>query len=777
MANFFRLAPLASILAIAFSAWAVPVSPEQALQRISGQGNAPLKAHAQTLAQSKLVYTLAAPAGKASALYVFNQPQQGFLIAPADDRYPVLLGYSDSGAFDPDNIPCNMKWWLDQYAAQIEWGVKNNVQPAPRRVAAHPKVDPLIQTTWNQGAPYNDNCPTLNGERTVTGCVATALAQVLKYHEYPTRGKGTHSYSWNSETLSFDFGSTTFQWSNMQNSYPYSTTGTYAQRVAIATLMEACGVAVNMNYNVSSKGGSAAFSLSLANALSEYFGYDCGAGYMRRDYFSEEEWDEIIYGEIAAGRPVLYGGQSSNGGHEFVCDGYNGDGKYHINWGWEGTSDGYFLLANLNPYTQGIGGGASDGFNSQQDAVIGIKPATAEQSDIMLAIYATDGITFSGKTIKFGSNGGIFAYRSGSTQANLGIKAIAENGLTYYCHLNRYLTFTVTEQGNINGFSGYAPSVTGLPAGKYKVYPVCCPQGSSTWQPIYTPYGKEDHLSMTIDAEGNYAYAKADDEPVVEPINVTVDLSWEGDAIPGEEFRINFTTENSGSDEVSIPLIFIWEGNEEKNMDVMELSEYYYNLDVPAGSKDWYVDLVIPSALTPGHYHITPYHYDEVEPLGETKDMFIGVSPTDVKFDLTELEMHYAIKGENTRMQKTLLTETQLNVTVLPENCDDKSLVWESSNPDIVEVDETGKVKTTGHGGGTAVITATAFNGKQDSVNITVNGVVSNIDDIITDGNAPVDVYNLQGIRIRKAADPATALKGLPSGLYIINGQLLRHNP
>lgn len=238
------------------------------------------------------------------------------------------------------------------------------------RHRAFGKSAPLVKTTWNQGAPYNDLCPQKNGQITYTGCVATSTAQVMNYHQWPPQGTGTVSYDWNGQTLSMDFGATTFAWNDMLDSYPTATTGTDAQRQAVATLMKACGYALHMTYGLSEDGGSGAYSSDIANVLINNFSYDVTARYVQREFYSPEEWEQMIYDNLADIGPAIYGGHGSLGGHSFICDGYDTDGLFHINWG--GTSDGYFRLSALDPPSLGAGGGAG-GFNSQQNATLGIR--------------------------------------------------------------------------------------------------------------------------------------------------------------------------------------------------------------------------------------------------------------------------------------------------------------------------------------------------------------------------------------------------------------------
>jgi len=248
--------------------------------------------------------------------------------------------------------------------------------------AAASAVAPLISTKWDQSPYYNLLCPFDNtkAERTVTGCVATAMAQVMKFWNYPATGTGFHSYNHSAYgTLSANFGSTTYSWTEMPNQLTSSSTT--AQKNAVATLMYNCGVSVDMDYGVSSTGGSSAYVISSASvgtyctehALKTYFGYKSTLQGIKKASYSNANWITLLKNELNASRPIVYAG-FGDGGHCFVCDGYDNNDYFHFNWGWAGQNDGYFALSALNPGSGGAGGGSYEFTNGQQ-ALIGIEPA------------------------------------------------------------------------------------------------------------------------------------------------------------------------------------------------------------------------------------------------------------------------------------------------------------------------------------------------------------------------------------------------------------------
>ena len=312
------------------------------------------------------------------AVFVFNSTDEGFVLVSAEDNARAVLGYSDEGTFDANNIPENMQFWLQMYADEMRSAteaMRREGDEAMRRKVIrrevkgerleaeaenYPTINPILgETVWGQGEPFNNKCPQINGERTVTGCVATAMSQIMYAHKYPTKGTGSHSYTTETKKLkvSANFGNTTYDWANMIPNYKkdsYTTT----QADAVATLMFHAGVAADMDYTVD--GSGAVSSIALA-AMTEYFGYNKAINVLPKDFMKEEDLLQVIATDLQAGRPVYVSGSTVNQeGHAFVCDGMKSDGYLHINWGWYGMADGYFALSALAPEVQGTGGSASN---------------------------------------------------------------------------------------------------------------------------------------------------------------------------------------------------------------------------------------------------------------------------------------------------------------------------------------------------------------------------------------------------------------------------------
>lgn len=303
--------------------------------------------------------------------YIFNAgSNQGFVIISGDSRVDDIIGYSDSGDFDVDSIPENMQEWLNGYRDAIKYIWYNNVPLSYFSLSSSLKnksaIYPIVTTQWSQSKPYNGMAPLYKGSSCLTGCVATAMAQVMNHARWPKSSTTPiPSYKTNNQLGELaGLPSTIFDWDVIAQE-----NGSYYE-TEVAKLMRYCGQSVKMNYGT---GASAASSYSVAPAFINYFGYS-SAKMINRESYSISEWDEMIYNEIANNRAVYYDGQSTGGGHAFVVDGYDGNGLFHINWGWGGYCDGYFKLSILNPYSNsGYGASSSDdGYSMSQNAVIGL---------------------------------------------------------------------------------------------------------------------------------------------------------------------------------------------------------------------------------------------------------------------------------------------------------------------------------------------------------------------------------------------------------------------
>ncbi len=322
--------------------------------------------------------TAVTPLTRQAVYYIFNAAaDKGFVIVAGDDRLPAVLGYSDNGNYDASDVPPAMQEWLDGYAAQVE-AITAGAQPEPRTVS-RAAIAPMLPVHWGQGMPYNVLLPHINGssyDHAYVGCVAVAMAQIMAYWQYPQRPTTTiPGYTSNSgktyQVVMPSLAPIDFDWANMHDTY-YTNDSTSDACLAVANLMLYSTTSLKSSFGLSSTGG---YTRNIPSKLITYFGYKNSARYIYREDFTTQSWEDTIYSELAAGRPVAYGGNKQSAGHAFVCDGYDGEGRFHINWGWAGKSNGYFLLNLLNPSEEGIGSAAGAyGYVKGQGAAIGLEP-------------------------------------------------------------------------------------------------------------------------------------------------------------------------------------------------------------------------------------------------------------------------------------------------------------------------------------------------------------------------------------------------------------------
>ena len=335
-----------------------------------------------TQSSVKLAYT--APEKR---FYVYSRGERGpFVVVAGDDRLPQVLGYGDKGDFSMPSLPPAVRYWMDAMSRQIAFLQSHDgvvaYQPS-KQVAA---VAPLLTTRWGQDAPYNDQCPTYavsgdNRARAVTGCVATGVAQVMNYYRWPDVGTGSHSYVCNVNgstrtELSADYSQSYYQWDLMLDAYNADSSVESCE--AVAKLMSDVGISMDMGYGSS----SGASEVAALQALKRYFKYNKKSYLLNRDCYGAEEWDRILIDEISARRPIIYCGYNISpndvSGHCFVLDGVDSDGYYHVNWGWDGVFDGYFLVSVLSP-------SSGTDFKYGQDGIFGLvpQPRADEVADVL----------------------------------------------------------------------------------------------------------------------------------------------------------------------------------------------------------------------------------------------------------------------------------------------------------------------------------------------------------------------------------------------------------
>ncbi len=386
--------------------WAQPITEQEAAERalqFIRKHNTSSRARAMIRATSPKI--LEAVKVEAERIYAFNVDGGGYVIASGDSRALPVLGYSDSGSIDWADMPENMRAWLKGYDEAIatlgsstDFADGNLLTADGKQTSstrlARTAIEPMITTQWYQDAPYWNKIPLYDGDdpqkhgkNCLAGCVATAMAQIMKFHEWPEADtKAIPAYDqetyydekskiWHIDELP----PITFDWANIIDKYTIrdnvtgkkTVVGTEAQQDAVATLMRYCSQACEMGLGTVSSGTSG----STIPRAYYYMNYAPSVQLVNRAFRGIDEWEELIYSELSARRPVHYNGVENYDGHSFVCDGYDGDGMFHINWGWSGEKDGYYVLSVLNPYYDDALGRATElGFCRNQSAVVGIQP-------------------------------------------------------------------------------------------------------------------------------------------------------------------------------------------------------------------------------------------------------------------------------------------------------------------------------------------------------------------------------------------------------------------
>lgn len=687
------------------------LSPEAALQRAkSASQNSGIKKSPMDLGRYKLIHTSKNIKNAAEAyFYVFNNDRNnGFMIVSADDRVIPVLGYSDNGSLDMEKLPPNMKYWLEEYGRQIQWMYDHpdrykSPYNSPSR-SSDPDIEPMITTKWGQSTPFNNLCPQSPNDpeiRCVTGCVATAMAQIMYYHRWP-------------EVCTGYFDGRRYDWDNMLEEYKseYSwendeliITPKYndTQAFAVATLMRDCGISVNMDYSPSSSGAS---SSEVPKALKYYFGYDPNSiNIINRDYYSVRESEELIIKELSQNRPVYFSGRDGFSGHAFVLDGWSSDGKAHINWGWYGSQDGYFAITALNPDDSGIGGN-DGGYNNEQRFIIGIqKPGESAEKSYPEFVCGGD-FTFDGSNFTT-SNGSFNGFQNASgdiytfhyclklVDPNSGAEYIPEPLFNNETTLQpNYYTYTI-----YNYFD-----YSSIPDGAYDVYPIYRINESDKWRIIRVPYGMRQYIKGTV-TNGEASFSNGD-----EKTRITIS-DWVYDSIinPKENNPISFKIANNSEFEYTGIVYVALHTPGTNNYSSFATPSLY----MQPNSEETINTSINGLVLNDGEYELCV--------LDKNQTLISELNP--ITIDNSYKKPEETIKVESVTIDKTSVTlevgnTLLLNATVLPENATNKNIIWNSSEPSIATIDDTGKI--TALAPGETVITAQPEDGSEITDNACV---------------------------------------------------------
>ena len=665
---------------LALTASAAPVSKEKALEEASAF------IAKKNPAGARKQIRMAARAGRlaevadAAGYYVFNVGNNGgFVIVSGDDRTAPILGYSDEGTFDATRIPANMKAWLQGYADQLEALSKLSdteaakVLRAPRkaRVSTRNSIAPLITTKWDQATPYWNKCPQfMNSEDEAdgydlayTGCVATAMSQIMYFYKQPaqtlaeipaysfTYGDGNYNYS----TVTMDaLPVTPFDWEHMRETYTGAEDEVYTD--AVATLMFYAGCAVKMQYGRNSSG---AFTDDIPKGF-KYFGY--GSKIAFRNDYTQQAWDDLVYSELAAGRPMIYNGTAgSGGGHSFICDGFEYGDYFHINWGWGGMGNGFFQLSIMNPSASGIGGSSSsEGYNMKQNIIYNIIPGTAtpdggsgeeEEAEPELTVTQISGPSawdrdrlsdpfkiYKSKIVKVSysdhsGTGKKFKEALALYDPEAGTYTVLSNSET-----NNYMTVTTSALGQTTQFgSGVTSNASnvikfgaGL-SGTYRIVPMYQVEGSSEWKPMK----ESDRIYLEVNMN-NYGCTT-----VAHPYIDLAVTNWSctGNLAVGAKVQVNATIKNNSEDRFFGDLYLDFGGQQ-----LDEYAQYttVIQAEVLAGEEK-----VVTFNVTPATSGTKVLNVMLVDSYGSFYDLSMSGSVTIAESQETEMDLTVDIEAVN----------------------------------------------------------------------------------------------------------------------------------
>lgn len=448
-------------------------SPNQALERLKKQGIEHSRQF-QDISVLELVDTVFSENG--SSFYVFSDKvkQKGFVILSADDQKDVLVGYSDTGSIEPKKMPEALKVMI------------GNGRFEPLSSSAKKAIAPMLTTKWNQGAPYNSAMPSGYGEQCLAGCVGLAMSQIVRFHRYPESPVGVADYYWagGMRNYSVDFSEYVFDFDNMIDDCVEGNP-TDVQIKAVSDLIYCCASAVCSDWGISVTTSDA---YRVPGKMKAHFGYAENARLVNSNYFTASEWVDVLYSQLEKGLPVLISANKSDGpiGHAFVCDGYDGNGYFHINWGWGGQYDGYFNIMSLYTYDPDVDY-SSDGFGTNQNAIINLYP---QDKTVMPDVVCTS----DDFRLQMNDSGREFFVicrnRPEIVQdVKFGVKLTSTaTGETIY----------VGNEGYVDGDGWMQNIPEEIESGEYKILPAIYACETETWQDIYLELSKRKNMVISI---------------------------------------------------------------------------------------------------------------------------------------------------------------------------------------------------------------------------------------------------------------------------------------
>ena len=711
------------------------------------------------VARAQLSNTIAGQA----PLYVFNSKEgKGFVIVSGDERTEEVLGYGLDSEFDENHLSENMKSWLQSCSEQIAaLGEEEGAEPA--KVSTHPVLPNLVTAMWSQGDgsesgdAFNYLCPTINGKHCVTGCVATAMAMVMHYNKWPENYTTEIPAYEANETLGTveKLPKLKFDWNYMLDRYDEGQTD--RQCKAVAQLMRYCGQGVLMDYGVDA---SSAYTSDVAMALRTYFGYDVNTRYEKRSDYSAQGWDNLIYNELKNGRPVVYAGANPGGGHAFVCDGYDGQGYYHINWGWSGYCNGYFKLSVLNPKGGGTGSSTSNcGYSMSQGAVVGIQRPTGETDErrtLSVLDYNNEGHTLN---IQYGN----FTGMDGTFYYGVAYQLADANSNTYKVKKESIFLepfYSITYSLDLDGMT--------LDDGVYNFYPYSTLEGCK-WYRVLNDRLKYYQVEFSGGQVKSISYHPrvslvinslecVGNKIVNQPQEVVINISNNGEEYSDEFYLFASKTNDKGEavDKICLPV----------EVGGQETSSLYFT---PTSTGKWKLWIDIEED---GSNDVGPWEVDIVN--APTSKSNLSVVSTDI---VPSTNAIFKVKVKNNNSEGYYMPI----VCYLFEEGKTYNITYDKTQYLNIGAKKTADLEFHFEGlqiGHTYVVALKGYpyhNSSQtewisDNYSFVVNSQSDPVGiDVVVEGNAPrFDVFSTSGVLVKRQA---SSLEGLPKGVYLVDGK------
>jgi len=742
-----------------------------------------------------------------TAFYAFNADEgRGFVLVSGDDRMRPVLGYSLEGAFSFDDVPVQLRPLLDAYRRHYE-AIKAGGDALPAKVTAYATaarrlpagaVAPLLGgICWDQEAPFNRLCPTDKyvSRTTPAGCVAIAAAQIMRYYAYPAQGRGSRSYVTETERLSVnaDFASASYAWDKMLPSY----NGAYTeeQADAVALLAYHVGVACKTDYNYE---GSGATAKEIAKAFTTYFGYDENIEYVDRTHYDAPSWEALLRVELEAGRPVLEFGEGEAGGHAFVCDGYDAEGLFHYNWGWGGMSNGYYSTSALEPEYLGTGSGLG-AYNFLQAVLTHVQPPTPGSGHVAglhLSKPLVPGAAATGRTDETKVTAAFYNYGLRNFTGEVALVLCGEDETPLRVLSSKSLT-------NLRELSGGTPGtdfVYALPAdvpdGHYRLYLMHKEKGAADYTVMRAPVTQSNCLTAQVTADRvTYAVpALAAKLVLTAKPEVLTPLYHKRRA----SFRI--TVRNDGEEFYSYLGILL----QKQNTGIQKVRQYVGVIltRVPAGATRTFTYTADSLQVGTGAFDVVavcdPYNAQDsyLDAIGPDELMVTeaNISNTPIlspRFALAGPLTIAATDGSETLEPGEMFTVTapMLNsggygdgdfalvfFNRAEENIGNSNVVplslgmrqqrdLEISHRLNVPPGQYGVVLAQVRGNEASAVAPASYNGRVFDL-VAPTGLVT-----VATPAEKVDVYTVDGVRLRRGVGRDEALRGLPHGVYVVGGK------